>query len=397
MARGVDPPGLVEHDDPGPAVGHPPELASGLRVSEQIEEVARLPRVEARAGPAERAEARAREPDRAMELGEVDRRRRLPHPPRRLRHDAEREAARRRLPDGLERRAEEIAAVHLGAFQADRAHQRVDEAATGARRAAERDERAVGRGVVRADQHAPQEPVAATPGTWRAARAREVRHGDRQLEGRGRRERRARVPRRGLTRAEALDVDARRSGERGDETPHLALEALVEPGLSEARPGRPGEPEHVPDGATRAAAACVDGLDADRHLARREVHVERERACFEATLADDPTVDAHDDPRGSLGSSTADEAVRRLERHGTLDRRRRRRSRRRLEHDRTVAFAGACRSSPISTSTRSSPRWRSSRIPRCARSHSSSAAILVAVVSSRRRTTSRVATGSARR
>ena len=77
------------------------------------------------------------------------------------------------------------------------------------------------------------------------------------------------------------------------------LQPLVEPRRSEARPRCSGKAEHVPDGATGATTARVDGLDADRHLPRGQAHVDRERTAGERARADDPPVDAHEDARGA--------------------------------------------------------------------------------------------------
>ena len=94
------------------------------------------------------------------------------------------------------------------------------------------------------------------------------------------------------------------------------------------------------------------------------------------------------------GGDPGHEPERHLVRRGLLDRRRRQRGD--GVHGPTVDVTSlvqwrprACRSSPTSTSTRSSPRSRSSRTRRFATSRSSSAATLGAAASCRPRTTSR--------
>ena len=260
-------------DDASAAATTRPSLLRSRDVGEQVEEVTRLggvepPRAAGRAARARRSRARSRDgAARGRARSSPSR------SPTRLLDDVQRHAARGELAGRrVERRADDVAAVHLGSLEPDRPHRRVDEVPAAARRAAEQDEQAVGRLVVRRDRAS-----AASGGRGCAARApggpsaRQQRDGDRELQRRRGREGRPRVPRRACAGREVLDVRRRRPGKRarrGGRTSRWSRD--VEPRRAEPRPSARGQAEDVVD---RPAGAGVRARRRSRpgpDLARRQ-------------------------------------------------------------------------------------------------------------------------------
>jgi hypothetical protein len=185
------------------------ELAWIADEREQAKQVARVGRRErAREAPRQRAEPAGRQPDAAPQPRQVARSRVLAEPEVGLRLDPDRDLR-------LERPAFDlVAAVHDRVVQAERAQERVDLV-----RAAEPRLELVRRPIVGLQQHRP-EPRVDPRARWRDAVVRaQHRGGDGELERRGGREARLRVPRRAGSRAEALDVDAARPAKGAREAP----------------------------------------------------------------------------------------------------------------------------------------------------------------------------------
>ena len=136
----------------------------------------------------------------------------------------------------------QVAAAHPGVADAEPAQELVDRAAA-AERALER----IGGVVVRLDQHRAQERVEIGAGL-RLPRVRAQRlHGDRDLQRRGGRKARPRVPGGAATRDEILGIDAGRARERTRELPYGRAERLVTRGPHRARRRRARQADHVLD------------------------------------------------------------------------------------------------------------------------------------------------------
>jgi hypothetical protein len=136
-----------------------PELPAVADVGEDVQQVARLGRADARAVTGERPESAAGQPDRAGEEREVGRGRGLADAPRRLVDDGHGDASGGDLAGCVERRSEDVAPVHHRTLEPDRAHQTVDQVPAAARRPAERHEQSVRRLVVRRVEHPPEQAV----------------------------------------------------------------------------------------------------------------------------------------------------------------------------------------------------------------------------------------------
>ena len=395
-----DPAGLVEQDDTRRS-HRAPELRPITDAGEEVEQVARLGGADARTWPPERAEARAGEPDRAMELREVERGRRLPDAPAGLRHDRQRDASRRRLAGGRRAtcRACSPPYISVRSRPIDRIVSLTSlppplvepPSITSSRFAASLSD------AISMRLHQPVEPAARR--RW-PVDPRERRDRDRELEGRRRGKGRSRVPRRRRSRGEVLDVDRRGAGEPRREPPDVATEAP-------RRGAAHGDAVAPHAEARRRARRCDPPVARGRRPFRRAGEARaaaarrrsRTAGSAERTLRDDPTVDAHDDTARARRGEPLHEAVRRLVRRRPLDRRRARwRWRRGREgHARTVAFRH--RADPRAPRPRRVlRRGRGARGPVAPNeSRSSSAATRAAAASSRRRTTSRGASASARR
>ena len=300
-----------------------------------------------------------------------------------------------------------VAPVHDRVDEPDRLHHRVHDAQS--RRSSSRPSRprAVRGPVVRDDDHLARRARRRTSRGAGLPVPRERGHRDRELERRGRGEARPRVPGGAAAARQALDVERRPSPEcPRDERPEPAREhadplararrAVAPPRAARTRRGR-----RRTSSRRRRAIVVTRTLD----VSQRERHAEPEAAARAAARRERRArarrVD--DDAPRSRRRAPAHDAVRHLRRRRLLDRgrRQRRRLRRRSERSRSGHRLGSCarrpasqrRSLRTSTWTRSSPRSRSSRIPRSASSRSSSAAIRRGAASCRRRTTSRARFG----
>ena len=343
MARGVDPARLVEHDDAAAGRGSRVRACSAVaRARAGRAGSAPRPR-EARPWPAERAEARAREPDRAMELREVEGGRRLPDAPGRLRHDAQRNAASGELAcaaratcRGCTRRTSPCARGRSSASSA------LTIAPPPLVEPPSETSAPVRRGVVRPDQHA-------AAGAGRAGSRRRARRSMRvsvvtaiaslRVEAAG-----------NVARAFQAAACARASGSRRrcPRSPGNDRAASRRTVAAAARRAAAGAGAAAPRGEARRRCGWCGRLGGPsrrrsrrgRHLAGRQVDVEGERFGPRGGASRRSRPSTRTITRRAPGAARPlDDAVRRLERHGPLDRRRLSAEAAAIGHGRTVAFA----------------------------------------------------------